>query len=404
MTHGKDEKSFNTTNPRQPARGTKGKRMSEKESQKAHKQLEQEYQVLSIRYKRLQEQNTHLRDELEEFTQELNQRDRAITRLKECVADWSSLLQQIQREELRLPSLHPRVSTTRRIFQQQCQSEESLPSLAEPDMSEQDMLPLNVWLVTTDRFLKQVIGHYVREHDRVLIIEKYEFLKQLVSIGLLPDIIITGTYDLGIDDPSHTTFFRFLERMFEDIQDDLLPQEFFVLTLTSTVPEQSTMTATLNEHQIRHEFVSKLRGLQITLSEVRFFLEMRRCRPDIMKAETSMNIHSMGEVTRKVMELQQQQKTGGLIVLSEDSSAGVRWVFYLFFLEGKLVKTEHTLESSITLPPQVEDEFGEQIFTLPSFDSQHKLSGPEQLYFFPLSSFTVLREMQRDSPSSLSDG
>ncbi len=398
MTHSNEEKSAVTPTPKQPDRGAKGKQGAKKDSQNAQKQLEKEYQVLSIRYKRLQDQNTHLRDELEEFIQELNQRERKIARLEGCVNEWSALLQQIQREEFRLPPLFPRASTTRRMLGQiASQTSSSVPVLA--DIACQDMLALNVWLVTTDRFLKQVIGHYLRERDRVLVIENDEFLKQLVTIGMLPDIIITGTYDLGIDDPSHTAFFSFLEKVLEQADKDLVPQEFFVLTLSSTVPEDTTMTATLNTHQIRHEFVSKLRGLQITLSEMRFFLELRRCRPDIMEAETSLAIHSMGDVTQKVMELQQQQKTGGLIVLSEDSSAGVKWVFYLFFLEGKLVKTEHTLESSIALPPQIEDEFGEQEFTLPSFDSQHKLSGPGQYYFFPLSPHAILREMQNESSS-----
>ncbi len=390
----------------QPLSKKAPKHASEQGDQQSNPQLEKEYHVLSIRYKRLQEQNTQLREEIEQFTQNLNDQENTIHDLNARISDWLSLVQQIRSEETRLPSFHARSSVKDRISQQHIFSADTSD---EENNDQEELIPkqgisaLNVWLVTNDRFVDQIVGHYVRERDRVFVIRSYEFFKQVVNIGMLPDIIITGAYDFGIDDPNHTAFFEFLDQVFANDRETPWPHEFFIVTLSSSVPDQPSATTTLHNHLVRHEFVSKLRGLQIIISEIRYFLEMRRCRPDVMESEKTLTVSSMEDVIKTAVNIQQQQRTGLLVVLSEGVPTSVRWALLLFFLNGKLVKTEYTLESSVTLPSEIEEETVKEIFTLSSLDSEYKLSEPAHVYFFPLMTHAVLREMQQKPFSVLSE-
>ena len=106
----------------------------------------------------------------------------------------------------------------------------------------------------------------------------------------------------------------------------------------------------------------------------------------------------MGEVTRMMTNLQQQHKTGLLMVLSEEVPPNIRWAFQLFYLHGKLVKTEHTLESSALITADGKIKPLEKEFIFSAFDSQYTLNTPQQLFFFPLYENVVIQEMKAGVP------
>lgn len=379
-----------------------------KEQEFSMKQLVQKYNTLVAYCNKLKKEHTELREEIEEFNQRLIDREKELQYYRHQERVLLSLLQQIRQEELRVPVFQARNSIQTRFSKAYHDVFAHLQMEPERANATQDILALNIWLATHNQFVNKFIGHYTRKRDRVLVIPEYELLKQLLSLGMLPDIIITGAYDFGLDDPEHTDFSRFLDQSFQETPAPLDLQEFFIITLSSTIPAQPSLITHHANYQVRHEFISKFRGLQVTISEVRFFLEMRRCQKDIMAAEIEMSIQSMGAVARLMMEIQQQQKTGLLVVLSHDSPTDVRWSFQLFFLRGKLVKTEHTLESSVLFFDEIEEKPIEKMFTLSSYDSKYLLNKPSHLYFFALHQHTILRELLNEiedssSPSLLAD-
>jgi hypothetical protein len=252
--------------------------------------------------------------------------------------------------------------------------------------------------VSRNRFVEQVISYYTRKRERFVFIEDSRFVKQLIEIGLWPDIIITGAYDFGLNDPFLRSFFEFLEHLPQQA-DALLPRpEFFVITLSASISAQPEIEPLDQMERIRHKFISKLHGLQVTVSEVRFFLEMRRCQADIMEAEISAQIHSMEEVLLVIEAVQRQQKTGQLVVLSDEAPPNIRWAFLLFYLHGKLVKTEHTLESSAFITADGDIQPLEKEFIFTAFESQYQLNDPRQLFFFPLFESAVQREINSETP------
>ena len=367
------------------------------------KQLVHKYNALVAYCHTLKKEHAELREEIEEFNQRLIEREKELRQSTHRESALLSVLKQIRQEKQRVPEFQARHSITSQLAGAYHDILAHLHVDQEQESPTQDIPALNVWLATRNQFVNKFIGSYTRKRDRVLVIPEYELLKQLLSIGMMPDIIITGAYDFGLDDPEHTAFSRFLEQVFQEVQAPLDPQEFFIITLSSTIPARPSMITQHANYQARHEFISKFRGLQVTISEVRFFLEKRRCQKDIMAAEIELSIRSMGDVARIMMEIQQRHKTGLLVVLSHDSPVDVRWSFQLFFLRGKLVKTEHTLESSVLFFDDVEEKPIEKIFTLSSYDSKYLLNKPSHLYFFPLHQYTILRELlqQKSSSSSL---
>lgn len=107
----------------------------------------------------------------------------------------------------------------------------------------------------------------------------------------------------------------------------------------------------------------------------------------------------MGEVTHLMTDLQQQRKTGLLLVLSDETPPHIRWAFQLFYLHGKLVKTEHTLESSALITTEGDIQPLEKEFIFSAFDAQYTLNKPQQLFFFPLYEQVVRREMTTEPVS-----
>lgn len=378
-----------------------GKHVQNTEQRLSIKQLVRKYNTLVAYYSRLKQDNAELRAEVEEFNQKLIEREKELRDSRSREHALLSLLEQIRCEEQRMPLFQARHAITSRFARQYADLLAHLRLEQETEQIKQDLTALNVWLATRNQFVAKFIGDYTRKRDRVLVIPEYSLLKQLLSIGMLPDIIITGAYDFGLDDPNHTAFSHFLDQIFEQAQDQLEPQEFFIITLSSSVPAQPSLVIKHGHHYTRHEFISKFRGLQVTISEVRFFLEMRRCQKDIMAAESTGTIYSMGDVARTMMNIQQRQQTGVLVVLSNDTPTDVRWAFQLFFLRGKLVKTEHTLESVVLFFDEVEEKPIEKMFTLSSFNNKYRLNMPTQLYFFPLYQDAVFRELLRQDNSTL---
>ncbi|GAK54523.1 hypothetical protein U14_05810 [Candidatus Moduliflexus flocculans] len=362
------------------------------------KEIEQKYRLLLARYKAMQQENDQLREEIESFNSKLIEREHELDHVKEQMEEMLSLLQQMHQEDMRLPVFQARSSVQNRERQE---NEHVAKRLKLDDISEtapQELLALNIWLATHNRFMDKILGHYLRQRDHVLCIPNYNNVKEMLKMGMLPDIIITGAYDFGLDDPRHLAFFQFLDETLGHSKKQIPPHEFYVLTLSSSVAEDASIVTQHDRHTVRHEFISKFRGLQVTISEVRYFLEMRRCRKDMMQAELMTNIRTMGDVARIIMEIQEQQKTGLLDVLSDDNATQTRWTFQLFFLQGKLLKTEHSLESSVVFPGINDDKPLEKIFTLTSLESTHKLNPPRHLFFFALTRNAVLREI-RNQPA-----
>lgn len=367
--------------------------------QKAQQKLEQfipKYQRLVKKEKKLQKENQQLREEIEHFNRELIEREKELEQFQNHFSDVFALLRQIKHEEQRSPAFHPRPPIRHRFLQQSMDSPEHEALRQKPLVLEQDILPLNIWLVSRNRFVEQIVSYYTRRRERLLIIENYQLVTRLIEVGLSPDIIITGAYDFGLDDPFHQSFFDFLEHRFYDLSSDFGLYELFVITLSASTPAKSDITKTYEDYHIQHKYISKLHGLQITVSELRFFLEIRRCQPDIMEAEITRTIYSMEEVTQAMRAVQKHQKTGLLVVFSDESPPDIRWAFQLVYLRGKLVKTDHTLESSVLITPDGEIKQLERSIIFTSFDSQYKLNPPHQLLFFPLYDHTVLREIEEE--------
>lgn len=364
-------------------------------TQTTPQQFVKRYKTLLSKYSRMEEEQALLREEIETFNQKLIEREGEIDQLRQQVDDVFTFLEHMQQEEQRLPLFEARSAVRDRFLKQSLPAAEQLNLEVESVPVRQDMLALNVWLATHNRFVNKIIGDYMRQRDRVLVIKDYEFLKHLITIGILPDIIITGAYDFGIDDPGHQAFFEFLDRVLPTMRRNSLLHEFYVITLSSTVPVQQCVITDHAGHVVRHEFISKLKGLQITVSEVRFFLEMRRCQRDIMRAEMALTLDYLEEVMPVILEIQHERKTGLLVVLSNDDPTSARWAFHLFFLKGSLVKAEHTLESSVLLPASDQETLLENIFVLSSIDTGFHLNPPKHLYFFTCHQHTILRELRQ---------
>lgn len=372
-------------------------RVQAKESQDP-RDIERKYNVLLARFKAMQQENDQLREEIESFNSKLIEREHELDHVKDQMGEMLSLLQQMHQEDMRLPIFQARTAIQERERQENEAIAERLKLGDIRETAPQELLALNIWLATHNRFMDKILGAYLRQRDHLLCIPNYDSVKQMLTMGMLPDIIITGAYDFGLDDPRHLAFFQFLDDTLGRSEKQIPPHEFYVLTLSSSVAEDASIVTQHAHHTVRHEFISKFRGLQVTISEVRYFLEMRRCRKDMMRAELMTNVRTMGDAARMIIEIQGQQKTGLLNVLSDDNPAQARWAFQLFFLQGKLLKTEHSLESSVLFPGTNDDKPLEKIFTLTSLESTHKLNPPRHLFFFALTRNAVLREI-RNQPA-----
>lgn len=352
------------------------------------------------REQQLQEENASLREEVERFNTKLIEREEEVDRLKQELEDVYSVLRQLNQEDARLPLLQPRCALSEQRAAQYRSLAAELQLTPPREDPRQHIVALNIWLATQNRFVDRIFGHYMRQRDHVLAVHQYDLVKRLISFGFLPDIIMTGAYDFGLDDPTHQAFFEFLDEVFSQEQQEGLTHELYIITLSSTVPAQSSVVSRFKNYSVRHEFVSKFRGLQVTVSEVRFFLEMRRCRQDIMAAEFFREIEFLEEVDLAVLEIQADNRSGLIVVLSAEEAQDVRWAFQLFFLDGRLVKAEHTLESLMFFPNNNEASLLEQIVGLSSRDSQHQLNPPRHLYFFPLHQSAILHELRQEQFSS----
>jgi len=369
--------------------------------QKVQQKLKQfipKYNKLVEYDERLRKDNAQLREEIERFNQALIAREQELGKLQNDLTDLLALLRQIKQEERRSPALHARAFVRKRFLQLDADLLERGVLDHDLRVPDQEMLPLDIWLVSRNRFVEQIISYYTQKRERLLVIEDYRVVKQLIEIGLFPDIILTGAYDFGLDDPFHRSFFEFLEQLPRRVDDAYPLPEFFLITLSASIPAPKENVKPDHKSQIRHKYISKLHGLQVTVSEVRFFLEMRRCQPDIMEAEIKQEIHSLAEVTHVMMTVQKQHKTGLLAVFSNETPPDIRWAFLLFYLHGKLVKTEHTLESSALITAEGDIEPLEKEFIFTAFESQYQLNPPQQLFFFPLYEHAVLREMKAEVP------
>lgn len=358
------------------------------------KQFIPKYHRLLEAEKRLREENRYLREEIEDFNRNLVKREQELDHLQAYFSEFLTLLHQIHREERRCPNLHARPHIRRHFLRHPADA--SSRETAEPPYTgmQQTLLPLNIWLVSQNHFTEQIISFYTRRRERLLVIENSKLVRQLLEAGFLPDIIITGAYDFGLDDPFQQSFIEFLDRIVHELQEKSGLAECFVITLSASIPAQSEIGLPYQGATHRHKYISKLHGLQVTISEVRFFLELRRCQQDIMEAECHSMITSMAEATQEMMALQNQEKTGLLVILSDEAPPDIRWAFQLFYHQGKLVKTEHTLESSVLITDDGKLELLEKDFIFTSFDSQYQLNAPQQFFFFPLYEHTVLQEMQ----------
>ena len=273
-------------------------------------QLVQQYNALLAHHRTLTKENALLRQDVEDFNKKLLECERQLEQLQQRDADMRALLQQMRDEEARLPLQQAR-SVAREQWARECVLlANELKLQAKTDAPAQELSALNIWLVTTNRFVDKVVGHYIRRRDRVLVIHDYEMVKQCISIGILPDIIVTGAYDFGLDDPGHTKFIAFLDHIFANSQEHAFYHELYIITLSSNIREHPNFITRHAHYGVRHEFISKFQGLKMTLSEMRFFLEMRRCQSDIMQAEGTSIIHSLDDVVQVLIDIQHDQKTG----------------------------------------------------------------------------------------------
>lgn len=357
------------------------------------KQFIPKYRRLVDLEKRLRLENRQLRSEIEHFNQSLINREQAYDTLELHTLEFRNLLQRIHQEERRSPALHARPAVRRQFFQALQDGQELLP-----ETRCQDILPLNIWLVSSNRFIEQVISYYARERERLLIIEHGAFVRNLLEVGVYPDIILTGAYDFGLDDPFQQSFAAMLDELSRKAPEETALQVCFIITLSASIPAHANPDEFFLARETRHKYISKLHGLRVTISEIRFFLELRRCQHDIMDAEQHLMITSLNDVTPVMTAVQQQGKTGVLTVLSREEPPNIRWALQCFFLRGKLVKTEHTLETTAILTPEGRLEIFQDEFPVPSIDAEYVVNPPEQLFFFLLYEHTILREMQARSP------
>ncbi len=360
-------------------------------------QLIQRYNALLARHKTLTKENALLREDVEDFNRKLLECERELEQRQQRDADLCALLQQMRDEEARLPLRQGR-SVVREQWAQECLLlADELQLQVTPETPAQEIVTLNTWLVTTNRFVDKVVGDYIRHRDRVLVIRDYEMVKQWISIGIIPDIIVTGAYDFGLDDPEHTKFLTFLEHAFTNAQKQSLSHELYIITLSSNMWEQPNFTTHHARYSIRHEFISKFQGLNMTFSEIRFFLEMRRCQPDIMQADHAGTILAFDDVAEVIIDVQLDQKTGVLVVLSDEQPLKTRWVFHMFFLSGKMVKIEHTLGTSVVFSTKTDEEPLEKITALFSYEAAYDRNSPKYVYFFLLHQLAVLHELRQQS-------
>lgn len=357
------------------------------------KQFIPKYHRLVETEKRLRHENQRLQQEIEQFNQRLVQREQDVEHLQRQMTEFLAVLQQWHQEEYRSPALHAR-PLIRRQFQQHASSAAGEDVSAKKTVPAQELLPLNIWLVSQNRFIEQIVGYYTRKRERLLIIKNCDLVRQLIESGFFPDMIITGAYDFGLDDPFHRSFSEFLDHILRTAPDVASVRDCFIVTLSASIPE--IPQGVYHDESGRHKYISKLHGLQVTISEFRFFLELRRCQPDVMDAEFSRRIKTMDQVTQVMTTMQHHRKTGMLIVFSEETLPDIRWAFQLFYLQGKLVKTEHTLESSALISDDGKIEVREKDFIFTAFDSQYQVNAPYSLLFFPLFEEAVLREMREE--------
>lgn len=357
--------------------------------QKAQQNLKQfipKYRRLVDVERRLRQENRQLREEIEYFNQSLVQREQDLEYLQTHVNNFQAVVQRIHQEEQRSPALHARPLIRQQFFPHHADS----TSIA-GEIPVQDILPLNIWLVSRNRFIEQIISYYARHRERLLVLERSGLVRQLLEVGFFPDIIITGAYDFGLDDPFQQSFTEMLDEFSRRDPNQLGLQECFIITLSASIPTPSARGLPSRQQHERHKYISKLHGLHVTISEVRFFLELRRCQQDIMQADKHLAMGSLKGANPVITGIKRDQKTGVLVILSHEAPAGIRWALQLFFLYGKLVKTEHTLESSVLLTEDNDVEIQQDGFAQHTLNA-HPLNPPHQLFFFPLYQQTVLRE------------
>ena len=362
------------------------------------KQFIPKYRRLVDLEKRVRLENRQLRSEIEHFNQSLVKREQERDALEFQNTEFRSLLQRIHQEDRRSPALHARPNVRRRFFHPQDAAGQS-PAPGAPC---QDILPLNIWLVSSNRFIEQVISYYARTRERLLIIEHGMFVRKLLEVGVYPDIILTGAYDFGLDDPFQQSFSAMLDELSQQSPEEAGLQACFIITLSASIPDQTGPDELFPFNQTRHKYISKLHGLRVTISEVRFFLELRRCQQDIMEAELHLTIDSLNDATPVMTDVQTQKKTGVLTILSDEAPPNIRWALQCFFLHGTLVKTEHTLEAAAILTPEGGLEVLQDEFPIPAIDEHYTVNPPEHLFFFSLYEHTVLQEMQ-ERPLQVTD-
>lgn len=357
------------------------------------KQFIPKYHRLVEVEKRLRQENRQLRSEIEEFNQSLVSRERECHDLKYHLREFQTLVQHILQEERRSPALHARPGIRRQLA-----ASDSDKRFLDVGAARQDILPLNIWLVSSNRFIEQVIGYYARQRERLVIIEQGQFVRKLLEVGLYPDIILTGAYDFGLDDPFQQSFAALLDEIAQNAPREAALHACFIITLSASSPATSGPGQGSPFHDARHKYISKLHGLRVTISEVRFFLELRRCQPDILEPEQHLPITALHEATPLVAEVLAREKTGVVTVLSTEAPPNIRWALQCFFLRGQLVKTDHTLESPVIVSPSGELEILQDDIPMPQIDAEYVANPPEQAFFFPLYEHTVRHVMQQPPP------
>ena len=89
------------------------------------------------------------------------------------------------------------------------------------------------------------------------------------------------------------------------------------------------------------------------------------------------------------------------MVLSDEQPFKTRWAFQVFFLYGKMMKTEHTLGTAVIFSAEMDEEPFEKVATLFSFEAASDRNSPKYLYFFSLHQYAVLHELKQQPVPSL---